>query len=375
MSTAARVVVARPEGPLEVVDVDLPAPGPGDVVVRQFASGICHSQLHQLHRPRTAPILLGHESTGEVVAVGEGVDHVAPGDTVLVTWVPRNPDAAATWSGGVRLDLGDGTSAATADCFTWGTHTIVNSQLVVKAPADIALDVTAIIGCAVMTGAGAVLHTAGVSAGDTVAVFGVGGVGLSAVSAAAAVGASMVIAVDLDDDKLAFARRFGATHGVNASKGDPIEQIRALTRAHFADPATRPQRYAGLGFRGMAIEGVDYAFDCIGLKVTMEQIVPAVRPGRFGVSQGGTAVLVGVPMTSVELPAGEMLLAEKSFKGSIGGSCTPDVDFPRFLEWHRDGQLRLDDMVTARFALDEVNEACEALSSGRIAGRAIFDLQ
>lgn len=375
MSTPARVVVARPQGPLEVVDLELPAPGPGMVVVRQFASGICHSQLHQLHRARNAPIVLGHESTGEVVAIGEGVDHVEPGDTVLVTWVPRNPAAAATWSGGVTLDLGDGTVASTADCFTWSTHTIVHEQLVVKAPADIAHDVTAIIGCAVMTGAGAVLHTAGVGAGDTVAVFGVGGVGLSAVTAAAVAGAALVIAVDLDDAKLDFARRFGATHGVNASAGDPIEAIRAITRAHFADPATRPPRYAGLGFRGLAIEGVDFAFDCIGLKTTMEQIVPAVRPGRFGVGQGGVAVLVGVPMTSVELPAGEMLLAEKTFKGSIGGSCTPDVDFPRFLDWHRNGQLLLEDLVTTRFALDEVNEACDALASGRVAGRAIFDLE
>jgi Zn-dependent alcohol dehydrogenase len=364
MPTPARVVVAPPEGRLLVHDVDLPDPGPGMVVVRQFASGICHSQLHQLHRPRTAPLLLGHESTGEVVAVGDGVSHVAPGDVVLVTWVPRNPDEAASWSGGVSLELGDGSRAATADVFTWGTHTLVHQQLVVKAQQDIARDVTSIIGCAVMTGAGAVLHTAAVQAGQSVAIFGVGGVGLSAVTAAKVVGADPVIAVDLDDTKLDFAKRFGATHGVNASRGDAVAQIREITAG----------RAEGLGFRGMEINGVDFAFDCIGHRVTMEQIVPAVRPGRFGVEQGGTAVLVGVPLTPVELNASEMLLAEKTFKGSIGGSCTPDVDFPRFLDWHRRGELLLDDLVTARFGLDEVNEACDALTAGKISGRAIFDL-
>ncbi len=364
MPTPARVVVAPTTGPLVVEDVELPDPGPTQVVVRQFASGICHSQLHQLHRPRRTKTLLGHESTGEVVAIGSEVDHLAVGDLALVTWVPRNPQAATRWPGRLTLDLGDGSQASTDDVFTWATHTITDQALVVKVPDDTVHDVTSIIGCAVMTGAGAVLHTAGVQAGQSVAVIGVGGVGLSAVVAAKERGADVIIAVDLDDAKLEFAKRFGATHGVNAGSGDAIEQIRAITRG----------RYEGLGFRGMAIEGVDFAFDCIGHRSTMEQIVPAVRPGRFGVSQGGTAVLVGVPLTPVELNAGEMLLAEKTFKGSIGGSCTPDVDFPRFLEWHRNGSLPLEELVTERFALDEVNEACAALDAGRISGRAIFDL-
>ncbi|MBM3684694.1 MAG: zinc-binding dehydrogenase [Actinobacteria bacterium] len=371
MATKARVIVAPPDAPMQVVETELPAPGPGMVVVEQFASGICHSQLHQLHRARREGLLLGHESTGRVVAVGAGVGHVAVGDTVLVTWVPRSPAAAASWSGGVALDLPGG-RAATADCFTWATHTLVHEQLVVRADAGIAPDVTSIIGCAVMTGAGAVLHTADVQAGQSVAVFGVGGVGLSAIAAARVRGAELVIAVDLDDEKLAFARRFGATHGVNARAGDPVEQIRAITREYYG--AGRPERYEGLGFRGMPIEGVDVALDCIGLKVTMEQIVPATRPGRFGVNQGGVAVLVGVPSTTVELDASHMLLTEKSFRGSIGGSCTPDVDFPEFLAWHADGRLPLDELVTARFRLDEVNEACAALERGEISGRAIFEL-
>ncbi len=364
MTTAARVVVAMPEGPLVVRDFELPEPGPTQVLVRQFASGICHSQLHQLHRPRTAPILLGHESTGEVAAVGDAVDHVGVGDLVFVTWVPRSAEAAATWRGGYQLDLGDGSVASTPDVFTWATHTIADASLVVKAPATAAHDVTAIIGCAVMTGAGAVINTAGVQAGDSVAIFGVGGVGLSSVIAAAASGADPIIAVDLDDEKLAFAKRFGATHTVNGADGDPVAAIRAITAG----------RREGLGFRGLAIEGVDYAFDCIGHTSTMQQMLAAARPGRFGVEPGGTAVLVGVPTTTLELDVASLLSTEKKFIGSIGGSCTPDRDFDTFVGWHADGRLPLNDMVTERFALDDVNEACDALANGRIAGRAIFDL-
>ena len=346
-----------------VADVALPDPAARQVVVRQFASGICHSQLHQLHGPRRRAMLLGHESTGIVTAVGSEVTHVAVGDTVLVTWVPRNREEAKAWNGGLSLDVGGGVTAHTADVFTWSDHTLVDQSLVVKVPSTIAPDVTAIIGCAVMTGAGAVLHTASVQKGQSVAVIGVGGVGLSAVVAAAAVGANPIIAVDLDPAKLEFAKRFGATHGVDASGGDAVAQIRALT----ADD-TR------VAFRGTPMAGVDFAFDCIGAKVTMEQIVAAARPGVLAGEQGGTAVLVGVPQTTVEIPAVEVLLGEKKFIGSIGGSCSPDEDFPLFLQWHADGRLDLDALVTERFALDDINEACDALAAGKISGRAIIDL-
>lgn len=364
MPTAARVAVAPVEGRLYVADLELEDPAPGQVVIRQFASGICHSQLHQIHRPRSQPLLLGHESVGEVLQIGEGVDHVSPGDIVLVTWVPRNPQVAAGgWAGGVDLTLADGQIATTKDVFTWASHTVAHGSLVVKVPSDTARDVTSIIGCAVMTGAGAVLNTAAVQAEQSVAIFGVGGVGLSGVVAAAASGAHPVIAVDIDQAKLDFAMRFGASHGVNSAGGDGVAQVRAITAG----------RNAGVGFRGMAVEGVDWAFDCIGRPETMRQIIDAVRPGSFGVRQGGTAVLVGVPPGGFEFPALDVLFQEKSFRGSIGGSCTPEVDFPRFLAWYGDGRLPLDDLVTTRFGLDEVNEACAALQSGRIAGRAIFE--
>ena len=362
MPTPARVVVC-PEGPgpLRIDEIDLPDPGPYQVVVKQFASGICHSQLHQMHGPRQQPQLLGHESTGVVVAAGREVSHIKEGDRVMVTWVPRDPEITRRPEP-CTLDLADGTTARSQGVFTWADNTIADEQYVVSLPDDAPVDVTAIIGCAVMTGSGAVYHTAGVKKGESVAVFGVGGVGLSAIAAAAVVEADPIIAVDLSEEKLEFAKMFGATIGVNASQGDPVEQIRELT-----------QRPGQFGLAGNPVAGVDYAFDCIGLRVTMEQILPAVRPGVLGHTTGGTAVLVGVPQTPVELDARDLLISEKKYIGSIGGSCRPDRDFPMFLRWFNEGDLDLNALVTSRYELDQINEATTALEQGQISGRSIME--
>ena len=361
MSTPARVVVLPDrEGPLEIHEIDLPDPAPTQVVVQQFASGICHSQLHQIHGPRARPALLGHESTGVVLKKGNAVTHVDEGDTVLITWVPRDAARIREAPQRIQLELPGG-GAASHNVFTWADNTIADHQFVVKADDDIAKDVTAIVGCAIMTGAGAVLHTADVQEGESVAVFGVGGVGLSAICGARMRRANPIIAVDVSDEKLEFAKRFGATHGVNASDGDPVEQIHALVD-HPND----------LAVGGASVTGVDYAFDCIGLKTTMEQIAPACRPGHFGARRGGTAVLVGIPGTNVELNAAAMVMHEKQFRGSFGGSCCPDRDFPMFLDWHARGDLDLEALVTERYRIDDINEATTALEEGKIAGRSIL---
>ncbi len=362
MPTIARVaVLPKEKGPLTVREVNLPDPGPFEVVVKLFSSGICHSQLHQIHNPRPTPLLLGHEATGIVLAKGQKVTHVREGDTVLVTWVPRHQAASDRLAPPTLITLPDGTTATCQNVFTWADHTLTDEQYVVKAEPDIPKDVTSIIGCAVMTGAGAVLHTAGVKKGESVAVFGVGGVGLSAVAAARVVGADPIIAVDLSDEKLEFARRFGATVLINASREDPVKAIRAVT-----------VKSGAFNFRQQPVSGVDYALDCIGVKLTMEQILSAARSGTFGVARGGTAVLVGVPQTKVELAAGDLLVNEKRYIGSFAGSCVPDRDFPTFLEWHRKGLLDLNLLVSQRFTLDQVNEAVAALEQGRVQGRAIF---
>ena len=307
MGTQANVVVLPQDSPvLRIESLLLPDPGPTQVVVKQHASGICHSQLHQMHRPRTSPVILGHESTGVVMKTGTSVNHVKEGDTVLVTWVPRNAEAAGGPPVTAQLEVSDGI-AVSENVFTWADHTLCDEQYVVKVDPNIKKDVTAIIGCAVMTGAGAVINTANVQAGQSVVIFGVGGVGLSAVVGAKVAGANPIIAVDLDDNKLEFAKAFGATHGINASETDPIAAIHELTK--------HDNQYTILK---QPVSGADFAFDCIGIRQTMEQIVPACRSGHFGACPGGTAVLVGVPSTPVELNAIDVLINEKQFIGSIG---------------------------------------------------------
>ena len=363
MPTEARVVVVPQEQgqALEVVDVTLPNPGPNQVVVRQFASGICHSQLHTIHTPRQAPAILGHESTGEVEAVGESVTDLKPGDTVMVTWVPKNQHQARRQGGPTALELPDGRTATSINVFTWATHTIADEMYVVKVPDDIDRESDSIIGCAVITGAGAVLHTAQVQAGDSVAIIGVGGVGLSAVAAAAQLGADPIIAVDLDDTKLEFAKKFGATHGVNASDVDAVAAIKELTPVEGQFDILR-----------QPVSGVDYAFDCIGHASTMKQISEMVRSGEFGQTKGGTAVLVGVPQTPIELDSRHMFMGERAYICSLGGACEPGEDLPRFIEWHRDGILDLDSLVTQRYSIDDIGVAVEDLENGRVAGRSIL---
>jgi Zn-dependent alcohol dehydrogenase len=358
MTTSARVAVVFPgQQSLEVLDVELPDPSPNQVVVAQQASGVCHSQLHQIHSERKAPVVLGHESTGVVVAVGSAVDHVVVGDDVLVTWVPRSPKPVYRKPEFTTLDLGNGQTAVSQNVFTWATHTIADEQYVVKAPPQSPKGSGSIIGCAVMTGAGAVLNTAGVQKGDSVAVWGVGGVGLSAIAAARQAGAFPIIAVDVDDEKLAFAGRFGATHFVNGSKGDAVAQVRALT------PGSRPTD----------IGGVDFSFDCIGKSITIRETIDGARNGWWAEARGGTAVLVGVPTEDVTLNPMLILLGEKRFVGSLGGSSVPDVDFPMFIDWYHNGQLDLDALVTQSVKLDDINEIVKDLEQGRVAGRAILD--
>jgi Zn-dependent alcohol dehydrogenase len=359
MSIAARIAVLPPgTRTLEIKDVVLPEPSPYQVIIKQHASGVCHSQLHQIHRDRTEAIVLGHEATGVVEAVGSAVDHVAVGDSVLITWVPRTPQKVYRPAEKAQLTFDDGTTAISQNVFTWATHTIADEQYVVKAPANTPMDLGSIIGCAVMTGAGAVIHTAQVRPGESVAVWGVGGVGLSAIAAARNAGASPIIAVDLDDAKLELAARFGATELVNASNVDAVAEVRRLTP----------------GDRATDLGGVDWAFDCIGRSISSQQAISAARAGHTAMTRGGAAIIVGIPTEPLTISSVELVIGEKRLIGSLGGSCSPDEDFPLLVQWFADGKLELDTLVTARYALDDINQACADLEAGRISGRAILDL-
>ena len=347
MKTRAAIQL-EPNGPLTIDEIELPEPDENQLIVKQFASGICHSQLHQMHNPALVrPLLLGHESTGVVVSKGRNVSHVKEGDRVMITWVPRDGhEGMDPPTQGTMAYRGQKASWQASP--TWAESTVAHQQYVVALPNDVPADVTAIIGCAVMTGVGAVINTAKVEAGSTVAIYGVGGVGLCVVQGCVIAGASEIIAVDLSDEKLAFAREFGATTTINASREDPVAKIRELTNG-----------------------GADYAFDAIGRQQTMEQVLPSVKQGIVAVREGGTAVLVGVPQTPATLNMRDIFLA-RTYKGTWGGSSRPEVDYPKFIEWFRQGKLDLNRLVTTRFKLDQINEACTALQAGEIGGRAIL---
>jgi len=358
MKTPAAVYVEAGK-PMVIDDIELSDPGPTQVVVRHFATGVCHSQLHELARPNPAlPLVLGHESTGVVTAKGNAVTHVKEGDNVMVTWVPRgaNPSAPPPVPGtvtfrGQQINFG---APAYTGTFTWSRDTLADQQMVVPLEAGVATDVTSIIGCAVMTGAGAALNAAQVRPGDSVAIIGAGGVGLSIIQACANLSAYPIIVVDLADDKLEFARQFGMTHGINARNEDPVARIREM-------------------MGGQPTSGVDYAFDAIGIGQTMEQILHMARARRLGERDGGVAVLVGVPHGEMPTLPMFMLFGGKVYRGAPGGCSTPDRDFPLLVRWYREGKLPLDKLVTKRYKLEQINEACDALAKGQISGRAIVE--
>jgi Zn-dependent alcohol dehydrogenase len=343
-------------GKLMIDDLEIGDPGPTHVIVKQFATGVCHSQLHQIHNPALPrPLVLGHESTGVVAAKGREVTHVDEGDRVMLTWVQRDrlestPDPTpwpATFRG-KQVRHGD---RSPTGVFTWADVAIADQQYVVKlTDAEAPTDVTAIVGCAVMTGCGAVVHSAHVRPGHSVAVIGAGGVGLCVLQAAYNMGAYPIIVVDLTDEKIAFAQTFGASIGINASREDAVERIVEITNG-----------------------GADFVFDAIGLGRTTEQMLAATRPGVNGLKDGGTAVLVGVPHGAPPTINPRDLFVGKIFRGAPGGSCRPDRDLPMFVRWFREGRLPLDRLVTRRYTLDQINEACDALAHGAIAGRAIVE--
>lgn len=352
-------ILVEPNEPLVVDEIEFPDPASNQVLVKLFSSGVCHSQIHTMRRPprpgRRLPALLGHESTGVVVAKGRGVSHVKEGDHVITTWVDRNnsntPLPLVTHflndhEQYVAMWRGKEVSHCAA---TWAEYALASDRVVVPLPEDLPTDVTAIIGCAVMTGAGAIINTLQVRPGQSVAVFGVGGIGLCAVTAAAIVDAHPIIAVDLTEDKLTFARRFGATHAVNALKNDAVQAIRELTGG-----------------------GVDYAIDAVGLPQTQEQILRAVRSGYSGLNRGGTALLVGItPPGAKAILDTSLFVGNRSFTRTSGGDCRPERDFPLFIRWYREGKFKLSDLVTHRYTLDQINQAVEDLESGRILGRGI----
>ena len=335
--------------PLIVDELEVPDPRPDQAIVKLSSTGICHSQLHQMHNADSQrPIVLGHEGAGVVTHVGRDVTHLKEGDHAIVTWVPRTPIKGRPTPG--PLDVTYHEEPLHGLVYTWGEDVLTSAEYVIPISKEHPTDVSSIVGCAVLTGAGAVKNTARVRPGDSVAVFGVGGVGMSALQMASILEAYPLIAVDLKDDKLEFAKEFGATHVVNASEVDAVEAVVDISGG-----------------------GVDYAFDAIGVRATTEQILPSVRGGGPGAdNHGGMAVLIGIPGDELTLDPRLFMMGQRQYRGSLGATY-PETDFPMFLRWHQEGKFPLDKLVTRRYRLDQINEACDALAAGDILGRAIVE--
>jgi S-(hydroxymethyl)glutathione dehydrogenase / alcohol dehydrogenase len=361
MPNARAAVLNAVREPLSVEPLAVRDPRDGEVLVRLGASGVCHSDLHAItgDLPMPLPCVLGHEGAGVVEKVGAGVQRVKPNDHVVLNWVPF---CGACWycqSGQAYLcEMGyvkamgaevfhrNGTTVSQfAGIGSMAEHTVVPETACIPIDADVPLDRACLIGCGVMTGVGAVINTAKVQPGQSVAVFGAGGVGLNVVQGAVLAGAHPIIAIDLNDRKLGFAKQFGATHTVNAGSTDPVNAVLELT----------------------GMRGADYAFEVIGRPEVVTQAFMAVR-------RGGKAVVVGVPPSTamVSVPGMLLPLAEKSLVGSLYGSANMARDVPRLIDLYRAGKLKLDELITRRYKIAQVSEAFSAMEKGEVARGVIM---
>jgi alcohol dehydrogenase len=344
--------------PLAIETVELDPPGPGEALVRIKAAGLCHSDLSVINgdRPRPVPMVLGHEAAGVVEALGPGVDDLAPGDHVVMVFVAScghclpcaegrpalcEPAFAANTAGtllsGARRLKADGAAlnhllgvAAFAD------HVTVSRRSLVKVDKSLPFEHAALFGCAVLTGVGAVVNTAALKPGQSAAIVGLGGVGLAGLLGAVAAGASQVIAIDVMPQKLELAKKLGATRTVNGRDGDAVEQVKAATGG-----------------------GVDFAFDFAG---SVQALETAYRVTR----RGGTTVSAGLPNPkhSFPLPAVNLVAEERTLKGSYIGTCVPLRDIPRYVALFQQGKLPVDQLLTGKLALEDINEGFDKLHNG-----------
>ena len=344
-------------GPFEVEEVELLPPQPGEVRVRLGAAGLCHSDWHFVtgHFKRAMPLVLGHEGAGTVEEIGTGVTSVQPGQRVMLNWAPAcdvcfycNHDKPGlcetywpwrngTWPDGTtRIRLNGEVVRQFSTHFTFAEQTVAPEVSCIPIDDDISFEVAALVGCAVTTGVGAALNTVSVSPGDSIAVFGCGGVGLNIIQGARLSSAYPIIAVDTDPSKFEIARQFGATHGVEADDKTK-EQIAELTSGR----------------------GVDYSFEAVGNPAVQEAAYSVVR-------RGGALVVVGVSSGEdvTRISGLDLHVAEKTIYGSFFGSTDPRREFPRLLNLYKRGQLMVEELISGRYRLEQINEGYESLLKG-----------
>ena len=344
--------------PLVIEEVSLADPGPGEVLVELAGAGLCHSDLSVINgsRPRVMPMVMGHEASGIVREVGQGVHDLQPDDHVVFSFVPLcghcipcatgrpalcEPGAAANTAGTLLSGQRHFRNASDLELnhhlgvSAFSEHTVVAQESLIKIDSQLPLSTAALFGCAVMTGVGAVVNTARVEPGSSVAVFGLGGVGLSTVMGARAAGAETIFAIDLLPDKLELAAKVGATHLINASEEDSVSLIKDLQN------------------------GVDYSFESVGNELVLQQAYAATK-------RGGTTITIGLPHPGkmFSIPAVSLVAEERTVKGSYMGSAVPRRDLPRFISMYQAGLLPVDLLLSRTIHLDEINEAFDALASG-----------
>jgi alcohol dehydrogenase len=351
--------------PLSIEEIELDPPGPGEVLVKIAAAGLCHSDLSVIdgNRPRPTPMVLGHEASGIVEELGPGVDDLAVGDHVVMVFVPScghclpcsegrpalcEPGAVANNAGtlltGERRLHRNGTDVHHhLGVSAFAEYATVSRRSLVKIDRELPLDEAALFGCAVLTGVGAVINTAKVSAGSSVAVIGLGGVGLSALLGAVAAGARRVVAVDLSDDKLGLARQLGATDTFNAGGANAVDEIKSATGG-----------------------GVEYAFEMAGSVRAMDLAYKITR-------RGGTTVTAGLPPPThtFNIPQVNLVAEERTVKGSYIGTCVPVRDLPRYIELYRRGKLPVDRLMSSHLTLADINLGFDRLHEGKAVRQVI----
>ncbi|MGA8114264.1 MAG: S-(hydroxymethyl)mycothiol dehydrogenase [Actinocatenispora sp.] len=360
MSHQVRAVVAGAKNaPVTVETITVPDPGPGEALVRVATCGVCHTDLHYREGGigDDYPYLLGHEAAGTVESVGDGVTNVAPGDMVILNWravcgTCRACERGRPWycfnthNATQKMTLADGTELSPAlgiGAFAEKTLVAAGQCTKVDASGPIGTEqftaAAGLLGCGVMAGLGAAINTGGVTRGDSVAVFGCGGVGDAAIAGAKLAGATTIVAVDVDDRKLDWARGFGATHTVNSRNADPVAEIRALTGGN----------------------GVDVAIEAVGRPEVYQQAF-------YARDLAGTVVLVGVPTPEMrlELPLIDLFSRGGALKSSWYGDCLPSRDFPMLIDLYKQGRLPLDAFVSETIGIDGVESAFDRMTRGEV---------
>jgi Zn-dependent alcohol dehydrogenase len=351
-TTTTMAVYAAGDETVRLRDAALPDPGPHEVLVRMLASGICRSQLVEMSAHEGAdPLPLGHEALAVVEQAGSAVQGFAVGSRVIVTWVPAAGEGIRA-AENATVAFADGGRSHPTEVYTWATHALVDELYLVAAEPDDADPALALIGCAATTGVGAAMYAGDVRFGDSVAIIGVGGVGLAAVLGARAAGAARIIVIDVDAAKLDFARTIGATDTLDATRGDPVAAVRALV--------------GRLGQRG-----ADVVIDCVGSTGTIAQAVAAARPALLGAGDGGRIVLAGLGGGSIAVSSYDLVMEQKSIIGTLAGGADR-AGMVRMLAAARDGRLDVGALVTETLPFADIVAGVARLRAGQVLGRSLL---